>query len=115
MRHKFVDYIPDNLEYDCLYITFEFSTAVHKCVCGCGNEVVTPFSPTDWALTYNGESVSLYPSIGNWNFECKSHYWIKKGKVIHCSKWENIEIKDNRTKNKWKKKKFFHKFLFFIK
>ncbi|WP_245801874.1 DUF6527 family protein [Chitinophaga sancti] len=29
-------------------------------------------------LTYDGETVSLHPSIGNWQFNCKSHYWINK-------------------------------------
>jgi len=109
MKHKFVEIIPEKLDSDCLYISIDFSTAVHKCVCGCGNEVVTPFSPTDWSFTFNGESISLDPSIGNWSFECKSHYWLKKGKVINCSKWNDTEIEIGRRKDKKKKKKFFKK------
>jgi len=34
--------------------------------------VVTPLSPTGWSLIFDGETVSLYPSIGNWNFPCRS-------------------------------------------
>jgi len=81
MTHKFVEYIPMTLEEGVLYVSMEVGTVIHKCVCGCGREVVTPLSPTDWNLTFDGESISLYPSIGNWNFECKSHYWIQNNKV----------------------------------
>jgi hypothetical protein len=84
IKHKFVQYIPDLVEERMLYISIEFGTVVHKCMCGCGNEVVTPLSPTDWELIYNGETVSLYPSIGNWGFKCKSHYWIGRSKVKFC-------------------------------
>jgi hypothetical protein len=46
--------------------------------------VVTPLSPTGWKLKVDGEYVSLYPSIGNWGFPCRSHYWIKRN-VVHWS------------------------------
>jgi hypothetical protein len=62
-------------------------------VCGCNNEVVTPLSPTDWQLTFDGESVSLNPSIGNWSFKCKSHYWIVKDTIKMVRKWSDDEIK----------------------
>ncbi|MEY4877063.1 MAG: hypothetical protein RL708_2212 [Bacteroidota bacterium] len=112
LQHKFVEFIPDDLEQGVLYITMEYCTAIHKCVCGCGNEVVTPFTPTDWELTFNGKSVSLSPSIGNWNFECKSHYWIINNEVKYSSKWSDWRIKDSRKtdakrKDKYFKKKFF--------
>lgn len=81
LQHKFVDYIPNELEDGILYISIEFCTAIHKCVCGCGNEVVTPISPNGWRLTFDGKSVSFYPSIGNWNFKCKTHYWITQNNI----------------------------------
>ena len=109
MKHRFVEFIPDHLESDCLYISIQFSTAVHKCVCGCGNEVVTPISPTDWSFTFNGETITLYPSIGNWSFKCKSHYWIRKGEVIYCRRWDTSEIEENRTQDKKQKKWYFKK------
>lgn len=106
LEHKFVEFIPDILEDGILYITIEYCTAIHKCVCGCGNEVVTPFSPNDWQLTFDGKSVSLYPSIGNWNFECKSHYWITNNKIKFARKWKDDEIDLGRKKElKIKKKK----------
>lgn len=97
IKHKFVQLIPDVLENKTLYISIEFGTAVHKCMCGCGNEVVTPLSPIDWELIYNGETVSLYPSIGNWGFECESHYWIRRSKVKFIEKWSLSRIGKPRT------------------
>ena len=101
--------VPDVLEEGVLYISIEYCSAIHKCVCGCGNEVVTPFSPTDWKLTFDGKSVSLSPSIGNWNFECKTHYWIKNNKIKFARKWDDLEIDFGRNTDFKKKKKYFRK------
>ncbi len=62
MIHKFIEFVPTELENDVLYISIDYCTAIHKCCCGCGNEVVTPISPTDWKITFDGESISLHPS-----------------------------------------------------
>ncbi len=82
MRHKFVEFIPSEIEQDVLYISIEYDIAKHKCACGCGADIVTSLSPARWKLTYDGETVSLFPSIGNWNHPCKSHYFITNDKVI---------------------------------
>ena len=87
----------------------KYKTAIHKCICGCNNEVVTPFSPTDWQITFDGINVSLKPSIGNWNFDCKSHYWIIKNEIILSSKWDEDKIQESRRKDKNRKKWFFSK------
>jgi hypothetical protein len=50
MQHKFVEFIPDELDTGVLYISTTYATVVHKCCCGCGNEVVTPLTPNDWQL-----------------------------------------------------------------
>ena len=61
MQHRFVEIIPDAVEDGVLYISLKYCTAIHKFVCGCGNEVVTPISPTDWKLIFDGKTVSLSP------------------------------------------------------
>jgi hypothetical protein len=106
LEHKFVEFIPEQVEEGILYITIEYRTAVHKCVCGCGNKVVTPITPTDWKLTFDGKTVSLYPSIGNWNFPCRSHYWIQRNAIEHSYKWSDKEIESGRKKDTKRKKKY---------
>lgn len=91
-QHKFVDYIPDFIEDGILYISLDYGTIIHKCACGCGNEVNTPLAPIGWKLIYNGEAVSLKPSIGNWSFDCKSHYWITLNSVEWSNKWSDESI-----------------------
>ena len=78
---KFVEFIPDHLEDGVLYISERFRTCSHKCCCGCGEEVVTPLSPAEWRLTREGELVSLWPSVGNWDYACRSHYVIRRNQV----------------------------------
>lgn len=82
INHEFVDLIPRPMEAETLYVSMDFATASHLCFCGCGAEVVTPLSPVNWQLWYNGEVVSLTPSVGSWSLPCQSHYWIKGGKVV---------------------------------
>jgi hypothetical protein len=82
MKHKFVEYLPTEIKENILYISIEYDVAKHKCACGCGADIVTTLSPARWKLTYDGETVSLSPSIGNWNHECKSHYFIRDDKVV---------------------------------
>jgi hypothetical protein len=80
-RHEFVDSFPSPLADGTLYVSIMFASAAHNCACGCGRQVITPLSPTDWRMTYDGESVSLDPSIGNWSFQCRSHYYITRDRV----------------------------------
>ncbi len=107
IKHEFVEFIPDKLETDTLYISIPHRTAIHKCVCGCGVEVVTPISPTDWRITFDGETVSLFPSIGNWSYPCRSHYWIKRGKVIWAEDWSEEEIRDARNRARLRKPDYY--------
>jgi len=78
---------------DTLYVSLEYNIAVHKCTCGCGVDVVTPLSPAEWALTYDGDTISLWPSIGNWSFPCKSHDVIKNGQVRWAAKFDALRIR----------------------
>jgi hypothetical protein len=92
MRHEFVDLVPEVLEEGVLYVCVAHATVVHRCCCGCGNEVVTPLDPKGWSVTYDGRSVSLSPSIGNWSFPCQSHYWIRRDRVQEARRFSAREI-----------------------
>ena len=78
----FVDEIPSLLEQGKLYLSCRYRAAVHLCACGCGAKISTPLHPTGWQLWYDGETVSLSPSVGNWSEKCQSHYVISDNKIL---------------------------------
>jgi len=49
-------------------------------------------NPARWRLDRQGGRVSLHPSIGNWKFACRSHYWIRKNRVIPSSGMDDEKI-----------------------
>jgi len=108
MQHKFVEFIPDELASDTLYISLDYGSVVHKCCCGCGEEIVTPLSPTDWKIMFNGETVSLHPSVGNWSLPCQSHYLIKENQIVWCGKWSETQIQSGRKVDSAIKQQFFN-------
>jgi hypothetical protein len=107
LAYEFVEYIPEELKERTLYISREYGTAVHKCCCGCGREVVTPLSPTDWQLTIDGKSVSLYPSIGSWSLPCQSHYFITKNRVVWAPQWTKQQIARGRAAEARAKERYY--------
>lgn len=88
----FVEFIPESIEQGKLYISEQYKTAIHKCCCGCGEEVVTPLTPVDWRLIKGARGVSLYPSIGNWNYRCQSHYFIRDNQVLWAKQFSASQI-----------------------
>lgn len=106
-HHEFVDLIPETLEDGIVYVSIPYTTAVHRCACGCGNEVVTPLSPTDWKVIFDGKTVSLDPSIGNWSFDCQSHYFIRKNRVDWYDQWSKARIDAGRERDAQRKEGYF--------
>jgi hypothetical protein len=100
IEHEFVEFIPDNLLENRLYISIPYASAAHSCFCGCGTRVVTPISPTGWELLFDGDTVSLRPSIGNWSFPCRSHYWIVRNRVIWARPMTAEEIEKGRRRDR---------------
>lgn len=78
----YVERFPPQLEEGVLYISEPFSQAAHLCCCGCGTKIITSLKPAKWTLTKSGDRVSLWPSIGNSNAPCKSHYVISDNEVV---------------------------------
>lgn len=109
MSHVFVEEIPNTMEQGVIYVSIECATAIHKCACGCGEEVVTPLSPTDWRLIFDGESVSLRPSVGNWSFPCRSHYFIDEGLIEWAGDMSNEDINLGRMIDRRNKAAYFNK------
>ncbi len=99
LEPRFVDAIPEQLEPGYLYVSIRFRTAQHLCACGCGSRTVTPIKPAKYSLTYNGETVSLWPSIGNWQKPCKSHYVVRDGRVEWHPEWTAAQIARGRGRD----------------
>ncbi|WP_414641979.1 DUF6527 family protein [Brevundimonas sp.] len=107
IRHEFVEFIPAKREEDVLYVSIPFATCVHSCFCGCGTKVVTPLSPVGWQLFFDGETVSLTPSVGNWSFDCQSHYWVERNSVRWAAGWSRQQIEDNRLRDQSAKERYY--------
>lgn len=88
---QFVEFIPDVLQDGVLYISIPYGTIVHRCCCGCGEKVSTPLHPAQWRLTYDGETVSLTPSVGSGALPCRSHYFIARNVVRWAARMSKAE------------------------
>ncbi|MBD8577636.1 hypothetical protein IFU04_25710 [Pseudomonas syringae] len=107
-RTTFVEFIPDDLEDGVLYVSMRYRTVSHLCACGCRQEVPLSISPTAWQLTFNGE-VSLSPSVGNWSFPCRSHYFIRGGAVDWSGEMSDKAIQSGRAHVAARKEQFYEK------
>jgi hypothetical protein len=92
LTHEFVEFVPRELRQGVLYVSIPYATVIHMCCCGCGQQVVTPLAPSQWTLSFDGKSISLHPSVGNWNFPCRSHYWIRNNQVLWAKQWTKAQI-----------------------
>jgi hypothetical protein len=61
----------------------------------------------DWILIFDGKTISLDPSIGNWSFACQSHYWIKRNKIRWGSPFSEGKIATVRAYDSSTKEKYF--------
>lgn len=85
LKHIFVDSIPANLQDGVIYVSLKHNIVSHLCACGCGRRIDTPIEPDEWQFSYNGKGISLFPSIGNWDIPCRSHYFITNNLVKYCT------------------------------
>lgn len=96
-KHMFVEKVPDKIKRDVLYICLPYNITVHECACGCNEKVALPLAPNQWIMKYDGQSISLSPSIGNWSYKCKSHYFIRNNRVLWAREWSENELIESRT------------------
>src|SRR5258705_8404627 len=107
LKLNIVHYMPKELESEILYVSKEFGIAAHMCPCGCGNKIITPLGPTDWSLTVKNGRPTLYPSIGNWQIPCRSHYWITNGSIEWSYQWNEKQIFAGRQKEEKRREKYY--------
>lgn len=91
---EFVDKIPSNLKDGILYVCISCNVIVHRCACECGERTVTPIDKKyGWVMKYDGQAITLRPSIGNFSIPCRSHYYITDNNV----EWlESYQQKNNK-------------------
>ena len=88
---------PDAPEQGKFYHSEEFRTSLHLCACGCGQRVVLPIKPAGWTLRQGASGFSIAPSVGNREFECRSHYLIRDGRVDWLSAMSDAEVRISRS------------------
>lgn len=99
LNPEFVELMPKELESGKLYVSMIYATTQHLCACGCGKKVVLPLSPAEWSLHFDGETVSMSPSVGNWEYECRSHYWINRSQIHWAKSWTREQIESGRKRD----------------
>lgn len=102
-----VHYLPKELGEGFLYVSEEFGVAGHLCPCGCKNKIITPIEPTEWSFKEFNNKPTLFPSIGNWQLPCKSHYWITDGKIEWSYQWSEQQIIEGREAEEEKRKTYY--------
>jgi hypothetical protein len=107
LKPEFVEFMPKELQEGILYISERYRTASHLCACGCKTRIVTPLKPTGWSLRKAGAKVSLWPSIGNWDHACRSHYIIRNNKVIWAADMSAQSIRYGRMRDDQRRAAYF--------
>lgn len=102
-----VHYMPKELKPGVLYVAEEFGAVAHLCACGCGSKVRTPLGPTEWSLEETDAGPTLYPSIGNWQQACQSHYWIYRGEIRWADKWTPEQIAAGRRAEEERQRAYY--------
>lgn len=91
---EFVEEIPKEIDDGYLYLCLPYNAVIHKCACGCGEIISTPLDKKyGWVMKYDGQAITLRPSIGNFSIPCRSHYYITDNNV----EWlESYQQKNNK-------------------
>lgn len=96
IRLEAVEFMPAQLELGVLYVSEKYRTAAHLCACGCGEKVRTQLGDLGWRLIKGRSGPTLYPSIGNWQKPCRSHYYIRNGRILWQGAWTDEEVLEGR-------------------
>lgn len=107
IRLEAVEFMPAQLEPAVLYVSEKYRTAAHLCACGCGEKVRTQLGDLGWHLTTGHHGPTLYPSIGNWQKPCRSHYFIRDGRVIWQGAWTESEVLEGRRVEEMRRDAYF--------
>lgn len=102
-----VRYMPKELLGGVLYVSEEFLTAPHLCACGCGAKIRTPLGPAEWSVEQGPLGPTLWPSVGNWQQGCRSHYWLRNGEVEWGDAWSPAQIAAGREHEEARRRAYY--------
>jgi hypothetical protein len=102
-----VNYLPKELSQGTLYVSNEYAIAGHLCACGCGVKVITPLGLAEWTYSERNGLPTLYPSIGNWQMPCRSHYFIADGQIQWASQWSDAQIAAGRSAEEERRQAYY--------
>lgn len=102
-----VHLMPQELQQGILYVSKEFGTAHHLCACGCGSKIRTPLGPTEWRLQETPDGPTLWPSIGNWQKPCRSHYLIRRGRIEWAESWTQEQVLAGRAREVRRRDRYY--------
>ena len=102
--------MPKDLQAGVLYVSEEFFTAAHLCACGCGTKIRTPLGPTEWSVEEDLQGPTLWPSVGNWQHACRSHYWFHDGEVVWGDAWSPAQVASGRGQEQERRRAYYDAF-----
>lgn len=68
---------------------------------------MTPLGPTEWSFEEWSGQATLRPSIGNWQWPCRSHYWITAGEVEWAGDWSTKQVERGRRAEDDRRRAYF--------
>ena len=107
IRLETVEFMPAQLEPGILYVSEKYRTSAHLCACGCGEKVRTQLGNLGWRFTKGRSGPTLYPSIGNWQKPCRSHYFIRDGQVLWQDCWSDEMVLEGRRAEEMRRDAYF--------
>lgn len=106
-RLERVQTMPPVLQPHILYVAEHYGAAAHLCACGCGSKIRTPLGPTEWSVQDTPTGPSLWPSVGNWQKPCKSHYVIERGQILWAAQWTEEQILAGRRQEQRRRDAYY--------
>ena len=83
IRPRFVESIPPGRPPAGEFlISIKYGMGVLRCPCGCGNTMDVNIEPHRWSIKWDGEHISVCPSISSDWMGCRSHYWVRRNRIV---------------------------------
>ena len=82
-----------------------FLLTVYPVAASSADDAQTSQNRPHWSFELKGGL--FYPSIGNWQFPCKSHYWISGGEIRWAEEWTPEQIEAGREAEDQRRRRYY--------